>query len=266
MNIKGSGGFKTSKNENAFYTLELHDDGSEERSNDEPELLKRYTIDRAQFCHMPLKNVFIEETLSFVKLFEYVLARVPHKTINTIREAMFGQEPIEMYRGLPSPHHRYIRFRTEQKYGSRGATVWGIFERLAFPPRVVCSLYESEEYSIRETARITKTGVLPFRHLLDTKVPSTNVEALFNGIGGCWNGDYNAADNNCIHYALECWKRLEGSANWNQVCDGHSTILNNKNDPGGRKWYTSLIGESYSQSRILFLLNIAEFVKKKLCK
>ena len=264
MNVKGSS--KTSKYENAFYTLELHDDGSERRSSNEPDLLKRYRIDRAQFCHMPLENILIEQTLGAVKSFEFLFGRLPHKAINTARDYILGQKPIKIYEGLPSPHHRYVRFRTQQKYESSGATVWGIFERLASPPRVVCSLYENEMLSIRETARITKTGVLSFRPILDIKVPSINVDTIFCDIGGCWKGNYNAYDNNCIHYALECWKRLEGNTDWNQVCDGHSTILHNNNDPGGRKWYTSLIRASYSQSRILLLINIANFLKNKFCK
>lgn len=113
-----------------------------------------------------------------------------------------------------------------------GEEVWGTMERIE--EQVVCALYKNRETSVRTGARITQTGILPFSPELEQCIDSKNVGKVFHGIGGCWGGKYNLGFNNCIHYALECWKQLGGTANWNDVCDGHDSFLFGTNDAGGR--------------------------------
>ena len=158
------------------------------------------------------------------------LIRVPHKVYDKVKE-LNDEEPKEIIPGLPSGHHRFIRFRTEQ-YHHTGTRVWGTMERLG--PGVVCALYRSESASVRSCARVTQTGLLPFSDQLEMSTKRLNVDKVFRDIGGGWNGDYHLTDNNCVHYALECWDRLGGKASWNDVVDAHDSFIPGDHDAAGR--------------------------------
>ena len=218
----------------AFYILELYEDG-EENEIIKPDVprgvsvdLSDYTIDYAQFCHQPLSHVALDFVVTALKVPEFLLLRMPHKVIDTVKE-LNDEEPEEIVPGLPSGHHRFIRFRTLQYYG--GNRVWGTMEKLGDGP--VCALYKSEEESVRSGARVAQKGLLPFSDKLERYTTNRTVRSVFRGIG--YNGDYHLTDNNCIHYALECWKSLGGKATWNEVVDAHNSYLPDNYDAGGRE-------------------------------
>ena len=105
----------------AFHTLELFDDGTEyekapQMSDRSRRPLREYTIEFAQFCHQPLKNVFLDFIVTAGKIPEFLFVRVPHKIVDKVIE-LNDEDPEEIIPGLPSGHHRFIRFRTSQRYG-----------------------------------------------------------------------------------------------------------------------------------------------------
>ena len=214
----------------AFLTLELFDEGGEHQIGSKS--LSHYTIDMAQFCHVPLTHLALDLVVTALKVPEFLFVRVPHKIKDKIVELDDG-EPEETIPGLPSGHHRFIRFRTRQYYPNTSDRVWGTMERLG--DQVICALYRNENASVRPGARVTQKGILPFSEVLEMYTEKIGVEAVFRGIGGNWNGPYDLKGNNCIHYALECWKRLGGKATWNEVVDGHDSFIPSENDAGGRK-------------------------------
>ena len=218
----------------AFYSLELHKNGKKVKkfargiprgvSVD----LRDYTIDYAQFCHEPLSIAALDLLVTAIKVPEFLLVRMPHKVVDKVKE-LNDEEPEEIIPGLPSGHHRYIRFRTLQYYGSN--RIWGTMERLSDGP--ICALYKSEKESVRLGGRITQKGLLPLSDTLElTCTNNQNVNSVFLEIG--YNGAYHLTDNNCIHYALECWKSLGGKATWNEVVDGHNSYLPGDYDAAGR--------------------------------
>ena len=217
--------------EKAFYVEILLDEGGVNRSG--PGSLKDYTVNLAQFCHRPLKNRLLDVIVTAVKIPEFLLIRVPHKVIDMASE-LVGETPEEIIPGLPSGHHRYIRFRTNQNYPGTRDKVWGTMERLE--EGVVCALYKSERASVRKNARVTQTGLLPFSDQLEMLTEeAVCAEEVFHGIGGTWNGEYHLTTNNCVHYALECWEKLGGKASWNDVVDGHNSFFPGNHHPGGRR-------------------------------
>lgn len=227
--------FKTDREhfDKAFYTLELLDKGGERQSG-QPGSLNHYTIDYVQFCHRPLTHKGLAILVDLLKAPEFLLLRLPHKLIDKTKE-IIGETPEEIIPGLPSPHHRYIRFRTGQCYPNTSEKVWGTMERLE--EEVICALYKNERASVRSNAHVTQIGMLPFSDQLEMYTKCIGVDEVYRGIGGRWNGDYHLTDNNCIHYALECWKRLGGNASWNEVVDGHESILLGDHDAAGRNCF-----------------------------
>ena len=217
---------------NAFYALELLDEGGESQSWQPSGIyLSNYTIDYAQFCHQPLTHVALDFIVTTLKVPEFLFVRVPHKVVDKVKE-LSDEEPTEIIPGLPSGHHRFIRFRTEQYHSKTKKKVWGTMERLG--TGVVCALYDSESASVRSGARVTQTGFLPFSDQLEMYTRRINVDKVFRDIGGGWHGDYHLTDNNCIHYALECWERLGGKASWNDVVDAHDAFIPGDHDAAGR--------------------------------
>ena len=218
----------------AFSTLELFDEGGKHKGEHlSGPSLSSYTIDMAQFCHVPLTHVGLEVLITALKVPEFWLVRAPHKIKDKIVE-LNGGEPEEIIPGLPSAHHRFIRFRTRQHYENTSDRIWGTMERLE--NAVVCALYKHHDASVRIGANVTQTGILPFSPVLEMDITETiGVEDVFRGIGGNWNGPYHLTDNNCIHYALECWKKLGGKATWNEVVDGHHSFIPSNYDVGERK-------------------------------
>ena len=214
----------------SFYTLELFDNNTEYERNLIPGTsLGNYEIEYAQFCQQPLDDVFADFIVTVIKIPEFVFLRVPHKIADAVTN-----NSNEIIPGLPSGHHRFIRFRTSQYFPSTQNKVWGTMERLG--DGVICALYANERASFRTESSVTQNGSkMFFPESLDMDV-SKRVEEIFRGIGGGWKGNYHFADNNCIHYAIECWKRLGGNVKWNDVVDGQSSILPDRNDPSGRRW------------------------------
>lgn len=223
---------KTDAFDRAFLTVELLDEGGEHQSG--PGSLSDYTIDMAQFCHVPLTHFALDMVVTALKVPEFLLVRVPHKIKDKIVELADG-EPEEIVPGLPSGHHRFVRFRTRQYYPNTFDRVWGTMERLE--DGVICALYKHENASVRSRARVTQTGILPFSKQLEMCTKGISVKEVFRGVGGNWNGPYHLTDNNCIHYALKCWENLGGKATWNEVVDGHDSFIPSANDPGGRNWF-----------------------------
>ena len=216
----------------AFYTIQLFDgQGNQYEDLDQngPQgiCLNHFTIDFAQFCHQPLSHLLLDAVVSTAKIPEFLFIRIPHKIHDKLKE-LKDQPPEELIPGLPSGHHQYIRFRTEQYYPGTGNKVWGTIEKLEDGP--ICALYKNERDSVRAGARVTQNGLLPFSEQLEMyiKVPICAEKVLK------WNGNYHLSDNNCIHYALECWERLGGRATWNEVVDGHDSYLPGDYDAGGR--------------------------------
>ena len=234
-----SGGSKEKREylDKAFYIETLLDDGGTQRNGRVS--LNDYTIDLAQFCHRPLANLLLNAAVSVAKVPEFMFVRMPHKVIDKAYEVV-GEEPEELIPGLPSGHHRYIRFRTNQYYPGTGNRdkVWGTMERLE--EGVVCALYKSERASVRKDAQVTQVGILPFSNNLEMLTKTDiSVAEVFHGVGGRWNGEYDLTTNNCVHYALEIWKELGGKAAWNDVVDGHNAYFPGNHNPRGKKWLFS---------------------------
>ena len=86
MAAKTTSKIKTNGNifDRAFFTLELFDEGGEHQSG--PNSLSHYTIDMAQFCHIPVTHVGLDVLVTTLKVPEFLLVRVPHKIKDKIVE------------------------------------------------------------------------------------------------------------------------------------------------------------------------------------
>ena len=87
---------------NAFYILELLDEGGESEPRRPPGVhLSNYTIDYAQFCHQPLTHMGLDFVVTAVKVPEFLFVRVPHKVVNKVKE-LSDEEPTEIIPAGPA--------------------------------------------------------------------------------------------------------------------------------------------------------------------
>ena len=211
---------------NAFAVWKLLDDEGEYHRPSRL-LWSSYTIEYAQFCQQPLSNAYLDIGAAVYSTLKLIPTIQKGQEIGDLLKSLGAStEEVHKHRLIPSPHHRFIRFRTSQCYPNTHRKVWGVLERL--DDGVACSLYKSERESLRTEAYVVNSfsvGVLFNSYKkLEMDGLCVGVEELFRGIGGKWNGKYHLLRNNCIHYALECWKRLGGDAVWNGVVDGNYTV------------------------------------------
>lgn len=206
------------------------DDGDKEYYRPSGLRWSDYTIEFAQFCQQPLSNQILDigsKLIDNISNFELLPTKKEGKTEDeTLKALGISKGDISQERWLPSPHHRFIRFRTGQCYSvssactTRQPKVWGILERGY--DGVVCALYKSDRESLRTEAKVVEIGWLSTKLTLENL--SLSLEDVFRGIGGRWKGKYHLINNNCIHYALECWRRLGGRASWDDVVGGRAGI------------------------------------------
>lgn len=209
---------------NALSVVKLLDDGGEYQ-RPPGILLSDYTIDYAQFCQQPLESAFLDIGIALYKSFNLIPTITASQTSDMILE-MSGisknDSALKHRKWLPTPHHRFIRFRTNECCLPSKHKVWGILERIE--DGIICALYKSERESLRSDACVAgfpASNFLAWPKPVELDDVHIGVEEVFRGIGGQWNGKYHLIKNNCIHYALECWRWLGGNAEWDDVVDGN---------------------------------------------
>ena len=215
---------------NAFAVWKLSGDDKKEYYRPSGLRWSDYTIEFAQFCQQPL----LEHNLDVGHAVIDALDRFQQQLLPTRKEGKTDDELLKLLglskadisqkKWLPSPHHRFIRFRTGQCYTNscspKQPKVWGIMERGL--DGVICALYKSERESLRREAKVVQVGYW-FTRTLEMSGLSVRLEEVYRNVGGRWRERYHLLNNNCIHYALECWKKLGDSVSWDDIADGHAT-------------------------------------------